>query len=113
MRSVVGLVRRALLLEAVAAIHGLVATRLERNLSDSAAARACCLEHLALAAAVAASTAAAPAAAHAAGLAGLPAIRASAGLVLEALLLVELLFASGKRELIPAVDAGDELIGIH
>ena len=110
-----GLVRRALLLEAVAAIHGLVTARLERNLGNAAAARACCFEHLALAAATvtAAAAATATATAHARGLAGLPAIRATAGLVLEALLFVELLFAGGKRELIPAVDAGYELICIH
>jgi len=50
--------RWATLLEAVAAVHGLVAARLERNARLASAVAACCGEHLALAAAVAAATAA-------------------------------------------------------
>src|SRR5438552_12601636 len=105
-----GLVRGALALEAVAAVHGLVAARLERHFGRSAAAAARRPEHLALAAAVVARAAAAAAFGR---FTGGPAIGATARLVLEAFLSVEFLLAGSERKLLTAVHACDQLIGIH
>ena len=90
-----GMLVRALLLEAVAAIHRLVTARLERHFSGTATGRACCGEHLALAAATCC----------AAGLAGSAAIGATVGLVLKTLLCVEFLLTGSKRKLCAAIDA--------
>lgn len=98
-------------METVAAVDGLVPARLERHLGRTSAATAGRLEHLALPAVSRAVEAAAAAAA--AGLAGRATIRATARLVLETFLCVEFLLASGKRKLVTAVDACNELIGIH
>jgi len=93
--------------EAVAAIHGLVAARLERNFRYAAALTARCLEHLATATAAAATVVgtAAAAAAAAGRFTRRAAIRAPAGLVGESFAGVELLLTCGKRKGASAVDA--------
>src|SRR5579883_502754 len=93
--------------EAVAAIHGLVAARLERNFRYAAALTARCLEHLATATAAAATVVgtAAAAAAAAGRFTRRATIRAPAGLVGESFAGVELLLACGKRKGASAVDA--------
>src|SRR5579883_415003 len=94
--------------EAVAAIHGLVAARLERNFRYAAALTARCLEHLATATAAAATvvgTAATAAAAATGRFTRRAAIRAPAGLVGESFAGVELLLTCGKRKGASAVDA--------
>jgi len=99
-------------LEAVEAIDGLIASRLERHFSRAAAAAAGLAEHFPLPAAAAAVEALASAAALG-RLARCAAIRASARLVLEPLLSIEFLLAGGKGELLSAIHTRDELIGIH
>jgi hypothetical protein len=96
-------------LEAVAAVDGLIAARLERHLGRAATAAARRTEHLPRAI----TALHAPAAAVAAGFAGLPAIRTTIGFVLKALLGVEVLLACSERKLCAAVDAGQQLVGIH
>src|SRR5438045_773602 len=116
--------------EAVRAVDGLVAARLEGDLGLLAAARAGGREHLPARAVVAAAVAAraavvaatatatateavaarrvaeAAAAAAALLLARAPALRAASGLVGQAAALVELLLAGRERELLAAVAAG-------
>jgi hypothetical protein len=99
-------------LEAVAAIHRLVAARLERNLGDAAALAARGLEHFATLSTAAAHTgSAAGAGAHL--LASLTAIGATVRLVLEAFAGIELLFTSGERELTSAVHTVQHFIDVH
>ena len=102
-------------MEAIPAIDGLVAAGLERHFSRTSAAAASRAEHLPLSAAAAAAAVKALTAAAAAfgRFARRTAIGASARLVLEAFLSVEFLFAGSKGELLTAVHARDELIGIH
>ena len=97
-------------LEAVAAVDWLVAPRLERHFCRATAAAAGRAEHLPL------TTTAAVEARTAAALLRFtrsPAIRATARLVLETLLGIELLLAGGEGELLSTIHARDELIGIH
>jgi len=101
-------------LEAIPAIDGLVAAGLERHFGRTAAAAAGRAEHLPLTAAAAAAVEALTAAAAAFGrFTRRTAVGASARLVLETLLSVELLLAGSEGELLAAVHARDELIGIH
>jgi hypothetical protein len=109
-------VRRALL-EAVAAVHRAIATRLEGNFCFFAAARALRRVHLARAGRVTAApattaVAATPAAARvtAARLARAPAVRAPLRLVGEAAARVELLIFCGEREFRSAVHARQLLV---
>jgi hypothetical protein len=109
-------VRRALL-EAVAAVHRAIATRLEGNFCFFAAARALRRVHLARAGRVAAApattaVAATSAAARvtAARLARAPAVRAPLRLVGEAAARVELLIFCGEREFRSAVHARQLLV---
>src|SRR5262249_52532660 len=97
--------------EALRAVDGLVAARLEGDLGLLAALRAGRREHLPTRAVVAATAptgrvgvAATPAPALL--LARAPALRAAAGLVHEPAALVELLLPGGERELLPAIAAG-------
>jgi hypothetical protein len=92
--------------EAVSAIDRLVSARLERNLGDTPALAAGCLEHF--------TCAAAPSAVRrASGFACRAALRAAARLVGKALHCEKLLFAGGERELLPAVSAGERFVCIH
>src|SRR6185503_2516700 len=106
--------RAAHLLEAVRAIHGLVATRLEWNAGLTAAVAARRAEHLARAAATTAvsATAAVPAATTTAT--ARAACRtvsgATARSVLQATARVELLLSSGPNELLAAVATGQGLV---
>ncbi len=98
----------ALLLEAIAAVDGLVAARLERHLGRTSAAAARRAEHLTLSPAetAAATTAAITAAAGGpAGLASCPAVRTTIWFVLETFLCVEFLLTGSKRKLRAAIDA--------
>src|SRR5207302_7505800 len=125
LRHLVAPRRRSTLLEAVAAVHGLVAARLERNARLASAVAACRGEHLALAAAVAAATAAVSTTTAATGVpsaaatttasATLGATRgtvsgATGRCVLESAACVELLLAGGPDEFLPAVLAGQGLV---
>ena len=92
----------ALCFEAVAAVHGTISAGLEGNLGFASAAVADHGEHGPGSSAVAVL-----------GLAGVTAGLAAPGLVLEALLGVELLFAGGKDELVSAVTAGQCLVFVH
>ena len=94
---------RALLLEAIAAVNRLVASRLERHFGRTSATAACRAEHLALTAAE--SAAAIAAARGPAGLPSLTAIGAAIGFVLEAFLSIEFLLAGSKCKLRAAIDA--------
>ena len=100
-------------LEAVAAVDGLVTPRLERHFCRAAAAAAGRAEHLPLTAAAAAVKARSAAAAALLRFTRSPAIRATARLVLETLLGIELLLAGGEGELLSTIHACDKLIGIH
>jgi hypothetical protein len=110
-------VRGTARLEAVAAVDGLVATRLERHFCRLSALAAGRLEHLAAtaarrsAAAVASATAAAASAAL--GLTGRPALWTTIRLVLEAFACEELLFAGTEYELAIAIDAAQGFICVH
>ena len=88
--------------KAIAAVHGLVATGLEGNLGFLAAVGADGREHLALRAGAAVLSAE-----------GGTALRAAAGLVLEALLGVELLLGSREDELLAAIAANEGFVLIH
>ena len=88
--------------EAVAAVNGLVAARLEGNLRLLAAVGADRGEHLALRTGIAVGGAERSAA-----------LRATARLVLEALLGVELLLGSREDELLAAVAANEGFVLIH
>src|SRR5438874_2090637 len=113
--------RRALLLEAVAAIHRLVATRLERDARLATAVAARRGEHLALTASVSATattTAAVPAARISTATAAPTTLRAPCGAivcaagrrVLETAAGVELLLAGRPDELLAAVTADQGLV---
>jgi len=95
---------RALLLEAVAAIHRLITTWLERNFRWAAAAAAGGAEHLALAAAVTRMIIAASAGCSAC-FSCLAAVGATIRFVLKALLSVKFLLATCKCKLCAAIDA--------
>ena len=96
--------------ETIAAIHGLIAARLERNFRHAAALAACRLEHLAArAAAVSATTAAATTG----GLPGGAAVVATAGLIGEAFARKELLLTRRERERACAIDASEGFIYVH
>jgi hypothetical protein len=97
-------------LETIAAVHRLVAARLERYLGYAAALAARGLEHFtALTAAHTGSTARARA--HL--LPGLTAIGTTVGFVLETFAGIELLFTSGERELPAAVHTVQHFINVH
>src|SRR5450755_2621328 len=114
---------RAVLAEAVAAIDGAVAARLERQFRHAAAIAAGGFEHLALRAIVGPAVAAPLIALAAAGspigaaaslrLTRVAASRATSGVVGEALLGVEVLFASRESELRIAIRARQGSIGIQ
>lgn len=92
-------------LEARAAVHRAISAGLERNLRGLAAAVADHIVHL---------TIAATGAAAAVGLTTLSAARrATTGLILEALVGVELLLGRGEYELCAALAAGDGLVFEH
>jgi hypothetical protein len=97
-------------LEAIAAVHRLVAARLERHFRYTAALAAGRLEHFT------ALTAAHAAAATRIGthlLARSAAIGATVGFVLETLAGIELLFTGGERKLTSAIDAVQHFINVH
>ena len=88
--------------EAVAAVHGLIAARLEGNLSLLAAVSADRGEHLTLRASVAVLSAESR-----------TALRATARLVLEALLRIERLLRSAEDELLVTVATNESFVLIH
>src|SRR6185503_19772489 len=94
--------RRTTLLEAVAAVNGLVTTRLERHAGFLAAVAAGRGEHLAGAAAVSTTTAAATACRAVSG--------ATARGVLKATARVELLLSGGPDKLLATVATGQGLV---
>ncbi|HKU67846.1 MAG TPA: hypothetical protein VJP85_08720 [Candidatus Baltobacteraceae bacterium] len=97
-------------MKAIAAIHRLVAARLERYFRNAAALAARRLVHFAALAAAHTGTAA-RAVTHL--LACLTAIGASVGFVLETFAGVELLFAGRERELASTVHAVQHFINVH
>ena len=88
--------------EAIAAVHGLIATRLEGNLGLLAAVSADRGEHLALRTGIAIGSAESSAA-----------LRAAARLVLEALLSIERLLRRAEDELLVAVTTNEGFVLIH
>jgi hypothetical protein len=111
-------VRAAAGLEAVAAVDGLVATRLKRHFGRLSALAARGLEHLATAATSgSAATAAAVASAAAAGtalrLTRRSAFRAAIRLVLEAFACKKLLLAGTKNELAVTINAAQGFVSVH
>lgn len=94
--------RLTMVREAIAAIHRLVAARLEGNLGLLAAIRADRGEHFAL-----------RASATVLGAERRTALRATARLVLEAFLGVERLLGSGEHEFFAAVTASEGFVLIH
>ncbi len=91
-------------IEALTAEYGTISAGLERNLSGTAAAIADHVIHLTLATVVV----------LAIGLTtGCTASRATAGLVLEALVSIELLLGSGEYELVAALTAYQSLVFEH
>ena len=92
------------LVEAIAAVYGTIAMGLERNLGGAAAAIADHFIHGAIGRTVGIA---------AVGTTGSAAGGAAAGLILEALLGVELLLACGEDELSAAVFANQRLVLIH
>ncbi len=88
--------------ETIAAVHGTVSAGLERNLSLASAAVADHGEHLPGSAAIAVL-----------GFAGITAGLAPTGLVLEAFLGVEFLFAGRENKLVATVTAGQCLVFVH
>ena len=88
--------------EAIAAVDGLVATRLERNLSLLAAVSADRREHLALRTGIAILRAERG-----------TALRAAARLILEALLSIERLLRRAEDELLVAVTTNEGFVLIH
>jgi hypothetical protein len=98
-------------LEAIAAIHRLVAARLKRYFGNAAALAAGRLEHFTAALAAAHSAAAAALRAHL--LAGLTAIGTTVGFVLKAFAGVKLLLSCGKCKLTAAVNAVQHFIDVH
>jgi hypothetical protein len=99
-------------LEAVTAIHRLIAAGVERDFRYTAALAARSGEHFTRASA-AAFTAATALVARAHGLARLAAIRTTIRLVLEAFLLVKALFARTENKLPTAVDTVEHFICVH
>jgi hypothetical protein len=96
------------LLEAVAAVHGLVTTRLERHAGFLATVAARCGEHLAGAAAVSTTTTATTTAATSAACRTVSG--ATARGVLKATARVELLLSGGPDELLATVATGQGLV---
>ena len=94
--------RGAMCSEAIAAVHGLIAARLEGNLGLLAAISADRGEHLTLRAGIAVLRAE-----------GGAALRAAARLVLEALLGVERLLGSAEDEFLVTVAANEGFVLIH
>ena len=92
----------ALSVEALTAVNGTISAGLEGNLGLAAAAVADHGEHLAGGTAVAVL-----------GTARSTASRAAAGLILEALLRKEFLFAGRENELVAALTAGQGLVLVH
>ena len=88
--------------EAIAAVHGLIATRLEGNLGLLTAVSADRGEHLTLRAGIAVLSAE-----------GRTALRATARLVLEALLSVESLLRGAEDELLVAIATNEGFVLIH
>ena len=88
--------------EAIAAVHRLIATRLEGNLGLLAAVSTDSGEHFTLRARIAVGSAESGAA-----------LRAAARLVLEALLRIESLLGSSKDEFLAAVTANEGFVLIH
>ncbi|MGC2242766.1 MAG: hypothetical protein WBA06_03985 [Candidatus Aquilonibacter sp.] len=103
-------------METIAAVHRLVAARLERHFGHAAALAASCAEHLALATATAVSAAAGTtrtATTTAGCLTGGTTIGATVRLVGKALHGEELLLAGRKRELARTINAVQKFILIH
>ena len=94
--------RSAMRREAIAAVHGLIATRLEGNLGLLAAISADRGEHLTLRAGIAVLRAESG-----------TALRAAARLVLEALLSVERLLRRAEDELLVAIATNEGFVLIH
>jgi hypothetical protein len=90
-------------LEARAAVHGTISAGLEGNLSGLAAAIADHVKHLTLAATIAAVL----------GTTRSTARGATTGLILEALISIELLLGSGEHELSAALTAYQSLVFEH
>jgi hypothetical protein len=114
---------RAMLTEAVAAVDGAIAARLERQFRHAATVAACGLEHFALRTIVGpavaaplialAAAAAAIRAAAALCLAGFATCRTTTGVVCKAFLGVEILFTSGECKLRIAIGAREVSIGVQ
>src|SRR5215469_15600862 len=90
--------------EAVAAVNGFVAARLERHFGHAAALTAGRFEHLAMSAA---------ATLRASRLASRTAVAAPVGLIGKALHGVKFLLARRERELASAINAGEHFGGVH
>ena len=100
-------------MEAVATVHRLVAARIEWNFGNVPAVAARRLEHFARTSAAAFAHAHAAAVLRAHCFARRAAIRTTVGLVLEAFLLVELLFTGAKYELAAAIHTVQHFIYVH
>jgi hypothetical protein len=98
-------------LEAIAAVHRLIAARLERHLGNAAALAARGLVHFTALTAAAAHTGSAACIAHL--LARLTAIGTTVRFVLETFAGVELLLAGRERELASTVHAVQHFINVH
>jgi hypothetical protein len=97
-------------LEAIAAVHRLIAARLERHLGYAAALAARGLEHFT---ALSAAHTGSASGTRTHLLASLTAIGATVRFVLETFAGIELLFTSGERELTPAVHTVQHFIDVH
>jgi hypothetical protein len=97
-------------LEAIAAVHRLVAARLERHFGNAAALAARGLVHFA---ALTAAHSAATARTRAHLLTSLTAIGATIGFILETLAGVELLLTCRERELTSAIHTVQHFINVH
>jgi hypothetical protein len=100
-------------LEAVAAVHGLIPSRIERDFGHAAALAAGRGEHFARTSAATLATASAALIVGPHGLASLAAVGATVGFVLEAFLLVKALFARTKDELTSTVHTVEHFIYVH
>jgi hypothetical protein len=87
--------------EALAAVHGPIIVRLERHLAGLATLCANRIIHLALTVAIAGASA------------GIPALLAALGLVLESALRIKFLFTGGKDEFLAAVFADQSFVFVH
>lgn len=96
--------RTGLRLEAVTAVDGAIAARLEGDLGVLATRSACHAEHLAVGAAEATTTTSATGAGRT--LADTPTVRTPARLIAEPLRCMEFLFTSGERKAGATIDAG-------